>query len=53
MNYNYLKLTYSLRLNNESDDVQRISCGSEFQLSGAITVKMQSRPIMLIVETIA
>ena len=32
MNYDDLKWTYSLRLNNESDVIQRISHGSEFQL---------------------
>ena len=37
MNFNDLKLTYSLRLNNKSDVVHRISYGSEFQLFGAIT----------------
>ena len=39
MYYNDLKWTYSLRLNNETGVVQRISYGSEFQLFGAITEK--------------
>ena len=37
MNYNDLKLTYNLRLNNESDVVNRISYGSELLLFGAVT----------------
>ena len=42
MNYNDLKWTYSLHLNYESDDVQRISYCREFRLFGAITEKPDS-----------
>ena len=35
-------MIYSLRLNNESDFIQRLSNGSEFSLFGAITKKADS-----------
>ena len=48
MNYNDLKWTYSLSLNNESEIVQRISYCIEFHLFGAITRKLtKSMPNML------